>query len=269
MSASFLRTSLFFALATHAAAAQTQLPDPPPGIAYLRSIEGIHEYRLDNGLELLLFPDPSQETITVNITYEVGSASEGYGETGMAHLLEHMLFMGTPRHLEVKDELDAHGCRYAATTFFDRTNFYESFHASDENLAWALDLEADRMMNSFLREADLRSEMTVVRNEFEGRENSPPAVLYKRLQACAFDWHNYGNETIGARSDIEGVPIERLRDFYRAWYRPDNALLVVAGAIEPKRTLALVADTQPAAPPPQPWGTRTSQTSPIAPRGRP
>jgi zinc protease len=178
--------------------------------------------------------------VTVNITYLVGSRHENYGETGMAHLLEHLVFKGSAKHPDVPGELTAHGCRPNGTTWVDRTNYFETFAASDENLAWALDLEADRMVNSFIAKKDLDSEMTVVRNEFEMGENDPRAVLEERLLSTAFLWHNYGKSTIGARSDIENVPIERLQAFYRTWYRPENAILVVAGKFEPEKTLALV-----------------------------
>lgn len=204
------------------------------------SVEGLTEYRLDNGLRVLLFPDQSKPTLTVNITYFVGSRHEGYGETGMAHLLEHLLFKGTPKHPTIDKEFTARGARWNGTTFFDRTNYYELIPANDASLEWALDLEADRMVNSFVARKDLESEMTVVRNEFESGENSPSGVLFERMLATAYLWHNYGNTTIGARSDIENVPIERLQAFYRKYYQPDNALLVVAGKFDPAKTLAVV-----------------------------
>ena len=216
------------------AAASTEAP------LRVASVEGITEYRLANGLRVLLFPDPSKPTITVNITYLVGSRHEGYGETGMAHLLEHLLFKGTPDHPKIDQEFTARGARWNGTTWFDRTNYFELLPANDTALAWALDLEADRMVNSFVARKDLESEMTVVRNEFESGENSPFGVLFERLLATGFLWHNYGQTTIGARSDIENVPIERLQAFYRKYYQPDNAILVVAGKIDEARTLAQV-----------------------------
>ncbi|MCB0665666.1 MAG: insulinase family protein [Saprospiraceae bacterium] len=206
------------------------------------SVEGITEYQLENGLKVLLFPDPSKQTITVNITYLVGSRHEGYGETGMAHLLEHMVFKGTPDHPDIPSELSDHGSRPNGTTWFDRTNYFETFAATEENLKWALDLEADRMVNSFIAKKDLDSEMTVVRNEYEAGENFPQSVLQKRILASAYSWHNYGNTTIGARSDIENVPIERLQAFYKKYYQPDNAVLLVAGKIDEDATLALVQE---------------------------
>jgi zinc protease len=204
-------------------------------------IEGVAEYRLDNGLRVLLVPDASADTVTVHITYLVGSRHEGYGEKGMAHLLEHMLFKGTPRHPDVKAELTRRGARFNGSTSWDRTNYYETLSASADNLDWALGMEADRMVHSRVSRADLDSEMTVVRNEFEMGENNPDGVLFERMMQLAFPWHNYGNAMIGSRSDIESVPIGNLQAFYRAHYRPDNALLIVGGRFEAKDALARVA----------------------------
>jgi zinc protease len=205
-------------------------------------VEGITEYQLENGLRVLLFPDPSKPQITVNITYMVGSRHEGYGETGMAHLLEHLLFQGTPKHPEITQELSERGAQPNGTTSVDRTNYFEIFPASDDNLAWALDLEADRMVNSFVAEEDLESEMTVVRNEMESGENNPFRILQERVFSTAYLWHNYGKSTIGARADVENVPIERLQGFYRKYYQPDNAVLVVAGNFDEGRALNLVVE---------------------------
>ncbi len=215
-------------------------PALPKGIERVTSVEGITEYRLANGLRVLMFPDHTKQTITVNITYLVGSATENYGETGMAHLLEHLVFKGTPKHPNIPQELTSHGTRPNGTTWTDRTNYFETFASTDENLNWALDLEADRMVNSFIAKKDLDSEMTVVRNEFELGENSPFGVLLDRVMAASYIWHNYGKTTIGARSDIENVPIDRLQAFYRTYYQPDNAVLLVAGKFDEPKTLALV-----------------------------
>jgi zinc protease len=230
--------------ACFAAAPAVQAPAPaalPPGVERVTSVEGITEYRLANGLRVLLFPDPTKPTITVNVTYLVGSAHEAYGETGMAHLLEHMLFKGSADHKNIPQELTEHGARPNGSTWYERTNYFESFQASDVNLKWALDLEGDRMVNSFIAKKDLDSEMTVVRNEFEMGENYPQNVLEERVLSTAYLWHNYGHSTIGARSDIEGVPIERLQAFYRKYYQPDNAILLVAGKIDEVQTLALIS----------------------------
>ncbi len=204
------------------------------------SVEGITEYRLSNGLRVLLFPDQTKPTVTVNITYLVGSAEEAYGETGMAHLLEHMQFKGTPRHANIPQELTEHGARTNASTWFDRTNYFETLPSTDANLQWALELEADRMTHSLIAKKDLDSEMTVVRNEFERGENDPSNILEERVLSTAFLWHNYGHSTIGARSDIENVPIERLQAFYRRYYQPDDAVLLVAGRFDEPKTLATI-----------------------------
>ena len=205
------------------------------------SIEGVTEYRMANGMRMLTLPDPSADTVTVHVTYFVGSLHEGYGEKGMAHLLEHLLFKGSTRHPDIKPELTRRGARYNGTTSTDRTTYFETLPASDENLDWALGMEADRMVNAHVRKADLDSEMTVVRNEFEMGENSPHGVLHQRMARLVFAFHNYGNPIIGARSDIESVPIERLQSFYRTWYQPDNALLIVGGRFDEPRALALAA----------------------------
>lgn len=204
------------------------------------SVEGITEYKLSNGLRVLLFPDPSKPTATVNITYLVGSRHEGLGETGMAHLLEHMVFKGTPKHPNIPAELTAHGASPNGTTWYDRTNYFETFNATDENLNWALDLEADRMINSYIAAKDLKSEFTVVRNEFESGENNPSGILMERILSSAYLWHNYGKSTIGSKEDIEKVPIQNLQAFYKKYYQPDNAVLLVAGKIDEAKTLALV-----------------------------
>jgi zinc protease len=220
------------------AAAQTGLP---AGVKRGATVEGITEYDLANGLRVLLFRDPSKATITVNVTYLVGSVDESYGETGMAHLLEHMLFKGTTKHPEVTRELKDHGAQYNGSTDWDRTNYFETFDATDANLEWALGLESDRMVNSRVAKSDLDSEMTVVRNEFESGENSPTRVLFERTLSAAYVWHAYGKSPIGSRSDIENVPIERLQAFYKAHYQPDNAVLVVAGRFDEAKALSLIA----------------------------
>ena len=222
------------------ACAAADKPSASTAIRKIASVEGITEYRLSNGLKALLFPDATQDTLTVNMTYLVGSRHEGYGESGMAHLLEHMLFKGTPRHPDIKNEFQRYGARFNASTSFDRTNYYETFAANDKNLDWALSLEADRMINAKVSKKDLDSEMTVVRNEFESGENSPYGVLRERMAATAYLWHNYGRAIIGARSDIENVPIGRLQAFYRNYYQPDNAVLLISGRFDEATALRLV-----------------------------
>ena len=226
-----------FALLPRISAAQAL----PKGVTRITAIEGITEYRLTNGLKILLLPDASKPTVTVNITYLVGSRHENYGETGMAHLLEHMMFKGTPKIPKIDQEFNQRGMQSNATTSLDRTNFYELFPADKDNLKWALGMEADRMVHSFIAKKDLDSEMTVVRNEFESGENSPFDVMMKRMQSVAYDWHSYGRATIGNRSDIENVKIENLQAFYHLYYQPDDAVLLVAGKFDPAQTLGWIA----------------------------
>jgi zinc protease len=213
-----------------------------PAQTKVTSVEGITEYRLDNGLQVLLFPDNSKPTVTVNVTYMVGSRHEGAGETGMAHLLEHMLFKGTQKHKEIMGELSAHGNDFNGSTSWDRTNYFETVPASDADLRWALEMESDRMVNSRVAKSDLDSEMTVVRNEFERGENSPDGVLEERVLSTAYLWHSYGRSPIGTLSDIEKVPIEKLQAFYRNYYQPDDAMLLVAGKFDPAKTLGWITE---------------------------
>ncbi len=215
----------------------------PTAATPVATAEGISEYRLDNGLRVVLFPDSSKPVTTVNVTYLVGSRHENYGETGMAHLLEHLVFKGTPTHPDIPGEMKKRGIRFNGTTWLDRTNYFASFATDPDTLAWLLRMEADRMVNSHISRTDLDSEMTVVRNEMESGENSPVRVLMQRLMSTAYLWHNYGNSTIGARADVENVPIERLQAFYRNFYQPDNAVLVIAGDFDPQVALTLVGDS--------------------------
>ncbi len=203
----------------------------------LASVEGVSEYRFANGARALLFPEASRPTITVNMTVLVGSRHEGYGEAGMAHLLEHLVFKGTPTFPNVPKALQDHGANFNGTTNVDRTNYFETVPASDENLEFAIHLESDRLVNSFIKKEDLMSEFTVVRNEFERGENSPQAILSQRVQAAAFEWHNYGKSTIGNRSDIERVPIDNLQAFYRKYYQPDNVVMIVTGRFDESKAL--------------------------------
>ena len=154
----------------------------------ITNVEGITEYHMPNGMKVLLFPDDSKPRVTINITYFVGSRHEGYGEAGMAHLLEHMAFKGTPTFKDVPKELIGRGAQpMNGTTWLDRTNYYEGLPATPENLEFGIKFEADRMMNSFIAEKDLKSEMTVVRNEFESGENSPSRILMQRMMGAAYE----------------------------------------------------------------------------------
>src|SRR5581483_1233261 len=215
----------------------------PQGVQKDASLGGLTEYKYPNGLRVLLFPDATSPKVTINMTYLVGSRFEGYGETGMAHLLEHMNFILTTNGRNIKKELTDHGASWNGTTDYDRTNYFETVTANDENLKWALGLEADRMVNMRIEKQLLDTEMTVVRNEFERGENNPQNILEERVIASAYLWHNYGKSVIGSRADIEKVPIDRLAAFYRKYYQPDNAVLVIAGQFDQSKALAMVAET--------------------------
>ena len=218
-------------------------PALPAGVSSVRSVEGIDEYRLANGLQILLIPDNSKPTTTVNLTYRVGSRHENYGETGMAHLLEHMMFKGTPKNPKVWAEFQKRGLEANGSTWYDRTNYSAVLAVNDANLKWYIGWLADAMTNSYVARKDLDTEMTVVRNEMESGENSPDRILLQRTMALMYDWHNYGHNTIGARADVENVDIPRLQAFYRQYYQPDNATLVVSGKLDEARVLAWIAQS--------------------------
>src|SRR5882757_9570884 len=194
----------------------------PAGVTRFTSVEGITEYALPNGLHVLTLPDASKPTTTVNLTIKVGSRMENYGETGMAHLLEHLMFKGTPNHPDPKKEMSDRGLSWNGTTSNDRTNYFASM-ADDPtkpaaNLDFYLHWLSEALTKSFIAKKDLDSEMTVVRNEMESGENDPGNVLFQNMLSASFHWHNYANATIGARADVENVDISRLQAFYRKYY---------------------------------------------------
>ena len=237
-----------FLAVTVASLAQTL----PNGVQKVITIEGVSEYAFPNGLHVLLFPDNSKPKITVNVVYMVGSRNEGYGETGMAHLLEHMVFKTAKSGREIFKELtNRAGGNFNGTTSYDQTMYFETFNAGDDNLQWALQLEADRMVNMTMLKKDLDTEMTVVRNEMEAGENSPMNVLHERVLAAAYNFHNYGKTVIGNRTDVERVPITNLDVFYQKYYQPDNTDLIIAGQFDESKALAMVAETIGSIPRPQ------------------
>lgn len=209
---------------------------------FVTTVEDLKEYKLSNGLIVLLLPDDTQSNLIVNVVYNVGSKQEGYGEKGMAHLLEHMLFKSTKNLGDIKKMLSDKGGNAQGTTWYDRTNYYEIFTASDENLAWALQMEADRMVNATILQEDLDKEFSVVRNEFEIGENSPSSILTARTINTAYLWHNYGFSTIGPKEDIERVKTPQLKRFYEKYYQPDNATLVIAGNFDEEKALKYVEE---------------------------
>lgn len=208
--------------------------------SFVTQVEGIKEYKLSNGLQVLLIPDQSQSNVVVNIVYNVGSKHEGYGEKGMAHLLEHMLFKSTKNLGDIKKMLSDKGGDANGTTYYDRTNYYEIFPSNEENLRWSIEMEADRMINATIKQEDLDKEFSVVRNEFEIGENDPSGVLMERVISAGYLWHNYGKSTIGSKEDVERVKTPQLRKFYEKYYQPDNATLVIAGKFDDKKVIEYV-----------------------------
>jgi zinc protease len=215
----------------------------PRGMTRVTSVEGIDEYALTNGLHVIMLEDDSKPTTTVNMTVKVGSRYEHYGQTGMAHLLEHMMFKGTPTHGAIMAEFHNRGLEANGSTSEDRTNYYASMAESVVNLDWYMHWLADALVNSNVARKDLDSEMTVVRNEMERGENDGSTVLYFKTLAAAYWWHAYGHVPIGARSDVENVDISQLQAFYHKYYQPDNAVLIVTGKFDTQNVLQLVADT--------------------------
>ena len=219
-------------------------PTGAAGFTLIKSLGGIDEYRLDaNGLSVLLRPDHSVPVVTFQVTYRVGSRNEVTGTTGATHILEHLMFKGSDRFNDaagnsIKQYLSQVGAGFNATTWLDRTNYFATL--GRDALDGYVAIEADRMRNLWLRDADRTAEMTVVRNEYERGENSPGNALDKTVTAVAFLAQPYHHATIGWRSDIEKVPTEKLREFYDTFYWPNNATVTVVGDVEPIKTLALI-----------------------------
>jgi len=214
------------------------------GFTHAKTVSGIAEYVLDaNGMNVLLLEDHSAPVLTFMVTYRVGSRNEVTGTTGATHLLEHMMFKGSKNfHAGVgkgfDTMMDSIGGINNATTSLDRTNYYENLPS--DHLELAVQLEADRMRGLLLREEDRQPEMTVVRNEFERGENDPFEALDKEVGAAAYIAHPYHHPTIGWRSDIEKVSIEKLREFYDTFYWPNNATVTIIGDFTPASALALL-----------------------------
>jgi zinc protease len=206
-------------------------------------VKEVSEYKLANGLRVLIAENHSAPVATLLVIYRVGSRNEGVGYTGSTHFLEHMLFKGTDQHNAEKgngmdDLLTQIGAHWNATTWFDRTSYYEV--VPNDFLELCIELEADRMRNLRLRQEDRDSEMSVVRNELERGENHPEEALEKELYAIAFREHPYHHPTIGWRSDVEGVPMERLREFYDTFYWPDNATVIALGDFKREDALDMI-----------------------------
>src|ERR1700733_2914501 len=226
------------------AAGAPAAPVTVPGFTYIKSLGGIDEYRLEaNGLAVLIMPDHSAPVVTFQVTYRVGSRNEVTGTTGATHLLEHMMFKGSERFNDakgnsIKQYLEHVGGQFNATTSFDRTNYFATLGRDD--LDGYVAIEADRMRNLWLGESSRQAEMTVVRNEYERGKNDPENVLMEEVSAAAYVALPYHHPTIGWKSDIEHVPILKLREFYDTFYWPNNATLTVVGDIDTEPVLGLI-----------------------------
>ena len=215
-----------------------------PGFKFVKSSGGIEEYTLQkNDLTVLVLEDHSAPVATFMVTYHVGSRNEAIGYTGSTHLLEHLMFKGSRNFNKEKGtaiwtELQNIGAQINATTWNDRTNYFEV--VPSEHLERAIAIEADRMRFAFLRDEDRQPEMTVVRNEYERGENSPFDVLDKNIWATAYLAHPYHHSTIGWRSDIENISTERLQEFYHTYYWPNNATATIIGDFNKAEALALI-----------------------------
>ncbi|HYG79861.1 MAG TPA: pitrilysin family protein, partial [Pyrinomonadaceae bacterium] len=215
----------------------------PAGLTFVAESDGIREYRLDNRMKVLLVENRVAPVATVMVLYRVGSRNEAVGYTGSTHLLEHMMFKGTPtfnkeRNTQIAATLQKIGAAFNATTWYDRTNYFET--VPSDQLELAIKLEADRMRNSLIADADRQSEMTVVRNELERGQNEPSEVLDEAVYAAAFREHPYHHPTIGWRADVEGVPTSRLKEFYDTFYHPNNATTIVVGDFDREEALDLI-----------------------------
>ncbi|HEV2704836.1 MAG TPA: pitrilysin family protein [Pyrinomonadaceae bacterium] len=223
--------------------ANVQNEQLPAGVEFVTEADGIREYRMANGLKLLLVENRVAPVATFCVLYRVGSRNEAVGYTGSTHLLEHMMFKGTPtfnkdKNTQIAATLQKIGADFNATTWYDRTNYYET--VPSDQLELAIRMEADRMRHSFIADADRQSEMTVVRNELERGQNEPQLVLDEAVYATAFREHPYHHPTIGWRADVENVPTARLKAFYDTFYHPNNATAIVVGDFDRAEAIRLV-----------------------------
>ena len=221
----------------------------------MNEISDIKETRLDNGLLVLTKEMHAAPVSSLWLWYRVGSRNERTGITGISHWVEHMMFKGTPRlgKGEVHRLVSRNGGSQNAMTYRDFTTYYEVMPSDRFDLA--LEIESDRMVNALFDPQEVQSERTVIISEREGAENYPHFHLYEELIAAAFKVHTYGHETIGWKCDLQTITRDELFDYYRTYYAPSNAVLVVVGDFRSDRVLdkvqALFGNIErgPAAPP--------------------
>ena len=226
---------------THSAKRAVGLWEP------MESIGGAESYRfLENGLTAIVYPKHDIPVVATMVTYCIGSVNEHLGTTGSTHILEHMMFKGSQRfdakdHRGVSDLIESKGATVNATTWYDRTNYYEV--APRALVRTCVELEADRMRNLTLRKEDLDAEMVVVRNEYERGRNDPHRLLSTELWATAFTKHPYHYDTIGIKEDIEQVTVEKLQRYYNTFYWPQNATVSLVGDIRVRDGLELIGNS--------------------------
>ncbi len=237
------RAILFFAFALATSAFAL-----PQNVEKIDSFRGIDQYRLrSNGMTILLAPDHTSPVFTFMVVYHVGSRNEAPGNTGSAHLLEHMIFNKSTEnfgkakgHKTFQEVLYEAGADFASTnmtTWYDRMNGYSTLPA--DKLELAMRIEADRLSRGLILDSERQSEMSVVRNEYEIGENNPGRRSDKAIIASAIQAHPYHWSTIGYRSDIEGVTTEKLREHYQTFFHPDNAEAMLVGDFDTEQALAL------------------------------
>lgn len=234
-------------LAALIAAASFAAAALPANVELVEKFRGIEQYRLkSNGMTILLAPDRSSPVFTFMVVYHVGSRNEAPGNTGSAHLLEHMIFnkstenfgraRGHKTFQEVLYEAGADAGSSNMTTWYDRMNGYSTLPS--DKLELAMRIEADRLQRGLILDSERQSEMSVVRNELEIGENNPFQALFKATVAASIQAHPYHWSTIGYRSDIEGVSTEKLKEHYKTYFWPNNAEAILVGDFDTERALA-------------------------------
>lgn len=227
----------------------------------------VSEYTLDNGMKVFVIPDHRAPVVTHMVWYRVGSADEELGKSGIAHYLEHLLFKGTKRLKpgEFSKIIRLNGGEDNAFTSYDFTAYFERI--ATDRLELVMDLGADRMANAVFDDKDIKTELEVVKEERRSRtDNNPAALLREQLSAAAYTAHTYGRPVIGWMSEVEKLAAADAQAFYRKYYTPSNAALVVAGDVDPKKVQELAVkyygkleNTAPT-----PVRVRTQEPKPIA-----
>ncbi len=206
-----------------------------------RSAGEVHEYKLDNGMKVIIKVDHRAPVAVSQVWYKVGSSYEHNGSTGLSHALEHMMFKGTKKHApnEFSRIVSENGGRENAFTGQDYTTYFQQLEAS--RLPIVLELEADRMRNLTLPAGEFAKEIKVVMEERRMRtEDSPTSLTHEHFMATAFTSSPYHHPVIGWMDDLENMKIEDLRAWYQIWYAPNNATLVIVGDVDPAATLESV-----------------------------